>query len=144
MTRPSASSRNATVTTLTLILYLCSLVANPVPFVLIAQNSRRVPVKAGAMSEGCEKGSCCTAFCYLDNHGVHHCVPARGDSCSCGMSSKDSDPELLFSTLEFATIRRPDCLHPIFQSTSTILQFPSLFQEADLTAPTPPPRILHA
>ena len=52
--------------------------------------SRRAPVLPGAMTVGCSEASCCTSRCYLDEHGVHHCVPANGRSCDCGLSSGDT------------------------------------------------------
>lgn len=49
--------------------------------------SRRVPAMPGAMTIGCREASCCTSRCYLDENGVHHCVPANQKSCDCGLSS---------------------------------------------------------
>jgi hypothetical protein len=62
-------------------LHTCAL---PVPLVFLF-----VDAKAKAMTRGCVKGTCCTPLCYVDKHGVHHCVHMDDDSCNCGFSNNE-------------------------------------------------------
>jgi hypothetical protein len=58
-----------------------------------------LPKNAPAVTQGCKKGTCCTALCYVDKHGVHHCVHEHGDSCDCGQSTREADADqILIST----------------------------------------------
>jgi hypothetical protein len=96
---------------------------------------------SGAMTIGCEKGSCCTPFCYLDSHGKHHCVPAPGESCECGMSAKGSDVQVVSPATE-ATLTRPSFSLPFLVPCDNTVQSQIILQNADLSCPTPPPRAL--
>jgi hypothetical protein len=77
---------------ITLLLYAFSAFALPVRLSPEVFLSRPTHARPGAMTLGCEKGTCCTSRCYLDEQGVHHCVPADGDSCECGLTSAKVTP----------------------------------------------------
>jgi hypothetical protein len=62
-------------------LHTCTL---PVPLVFLFVDANAKPVTAG-----CKRMTCCTPLCYLDKHGVHHCVHMSDDSCNCGLSNND-------------------------------------------------------
>ncbi len=94
---------------------------------------------ARPMTRGCDKKTCCTALCYLDKNGVHHCVHRPGDSCECTIAETEPqsnpillsvpailpDPALLL-TETFPT----GWMDPV--RTSVISLFPA--------TPTPPPK----
>jgi hypothetical protein len=74
--------------------------------VLLTVQARALPIHLGfvflrgdeeAMTEGCDQKTCCTALCYLDQDGNHHCVQKPGHSCECGISTNglDQHPMLL-------------------------------------------------
>lgn len=90
--------------------------------------------------QGCKKGTCCTDRCFVDKSGVHHCVPVAGDSCECGLSANDTDPE---GTLDpaLAIVCRSDSLLPVMLSSPGFSEFPGIAADPDLSAPTPPPRV---
>lgn len=94
---------------------------------------------AGAMTKGCKKATCCTSRCYVDQQGVHHCVPKPGESCECGMSASDPEtaPELASSS---ATLTNTDSPQPMRVSSRYVIDFQSLFQDHDGSPSTPPPR----
>jgi hypothetical protein len=94
---------------------------------------------AGAMTIACEKGSCCTPFCYLDGQGKHHCVPSPGESCECGMSAKGSDVQLVPPATE-ATLTTQSFWLPVFAPCGRTVEYHVVLQNPDLTYPTPPPR----
>ena len=75
---------------LTLLVYAFSSFSLPVRLTPEAFLQGRTAAMPGAMTVGCAEASCCTSRCYLDEHGVHHCVPANGRSCDCGLSSGDT------------------------------------------------------
>jgi hypothetical protein len=62
-------------------LHTCAL---PMPLVFLF-----VDAKAKPATEGCEKKTCCTPLCYMDEHGVHHCVHMSDDSCKRDLSNND-------------------------------------------------------
>jgi hypothetical protein len=94
---------------------------------------------AHAMTEGCEKGTCCTALCYLDKHGIHHCVHEHGDSCGCGISTNDLDANSIFLSA-VVTLPKLESLLPDLTPSGRILQIPGLIYSCDITTPTPPPK----
>jgi hypothetical protein len=95
--------------------------------------------RSGVVSEGCDKGSCCTAYCFVDKNGVHHCVPRPGDSCKCGISSSNSAAK---SILLLTVVALPELenLPPVFLPTTRIFESHRLFKNLDHSVPTPPPR----
>jgi hypothetical protein len=90
---------------LTLLLYAFSSFSLPVRLAPEVFSSARAPVLPGAMTIGCPEASCCTSRCYLDEQGVHHCVPASGKSCGCGLSSGE--------TSAGATLMADDAIIPL-------------------------------
>jgi hypothetical protein len=56
----------------------------PMPLVFLFVDASAKPV-----TEGCEKKTCCTPLCYVDEHGVHHCVHMSNDSCKRDLSKND-------------------------------------------------------
>ncbi len=116
-------------------------------FILFAQASALpvhiglllLPADAKPMTHGCEKGSCCTPFCYLDKHGVHHCVHSPGDSCECGISTGDFDtnPVFLSAIIIFPFL---DNLLPTVVATLWRAPAHLLFAGREPATPTPPPK----
>ncbi len=99
------------------------------------------PPDAGAVTQGCEKGSCCTSRCYLDVHGIHHCVPKPGDSCECGMSANDDEAQpVLLETL--VTLSKPDSLFPVFTPCGRVFEAHRVLRNPDRSNPTPPPKAI--
>jgi hypothetical protein len=92
-----------------------------------------------AMTVGCSEASCCSSKCYLDENGIHHCVPKDGESCECGLSSKEnsSSPAQI---LEVATIPCRDCLLPDATVEGQIGLLPARCETRDVAIPNPPPR----
>jgi hypothetical protein len=100
-----------------------------------------LPSHAHAMTKGCEKAICCTAFCYLDKNGVHHCVHAPGgDSCECGFSANDSDEDSPLLSI-IGTLTDLDILIPVFLPAEWISPVCSLRLAYTPTIPSPPPKI---
>jgi hypothetical protein len=65
-----------------------------------------LPPNAKAVTQGCKKKTCCMALCYVDRHGIHHCVHRLGESCECGISSHDLDANPIFLS---TVVTFPDC-----------------------------------
>jgi hypothetical protein len=63
--------------------------ALPVPLVFLFADA-----KASLVTKGCKKMTCCTPLCYVDKHGIHHCVHMSGDSCACGLSNDGATVDL--------------------------------------------------
>ena len=98
-----------------------------------------LPHHAKAMTEGCEKVTCCTALCYLDKHGIHHCVHLPGDSCGCGMSADECqvNPVLLSALVTLPAIE--DWL-PAFIPAGWIHSALHYFSSRMPDTPSPPPK----
>ena len=94
---------------------------------------------AHAMTEGCEKGTCCTALCYLDKHGIHHCVHEHGDSCGCDISANDFNANSIFLSA-VVTLPQLGSLIPDLTPSGRILQTPGSIESRDITTSTPPPK----
>jgi hypothetical protein len=92
-----------------------------------------------AMTEGCNKKTCCTALCYLDKNGVHHCVHKSGDSCECGISTKDSDPNPIL-LLTASALPEIEHLFPDFLPEGWMLMTPALCTAYNPSTPSPPPK----
>ena len=98
-----------------------------------------LPPHSAAMTHGCSKGSCCTALCYLDKHGVHHCVHAPGDSCECGLSTSDCGANPIFLSA-IITLPNIDNLLPIPAPAGWVRQSLGLFAGRNPETPSPPPK----
>ncbi len=103
-----------------------------------------IPPNTAAMTHGCEKGTCCTPLCFLDKHGVHHCVHLTGDSCECGVSASDEctvNPVFLSAIIAFVHTEAllPDLIPARWNQTISIL-----FIGREPAIPTPPPKRLAA
>jgi hypothetical protein len=98
-----------------------------------------LPAHTAAMTHGCEKGTCCTPLCFLDKHGVHHCVHMTGDSCACVISTDDcaANPIFLSAVVTFSECENlpPDVVQDRWVPLS-----PALFAGRHPATPTPPPK----
>ena len=104
----------------------------PVAFLFIS-------AKAAAVTEGCDTKTCCTALCYVDEHGVHHCVHKHRDSCAGGASADEPDVNpVLVTTL--ATAPDTEHLMPSLDPIGWIFHTPDLQTTRYATKPTPPPK----
>jgi len=98
---------------LTLLVTTCTLPI-PVAFLLVSAD-------AAAVTEGCETKTCCTALCYVDENGVHHCVHKHSDACERGSSSDEPDVNpVLLTTL--ATASDSEDLTPSLDPIGWIIQ----------------------
>jgi len=98
-----------------------------------------LPPHTAAMTHGCEKGTCCTALCYLDKHGVHHCVHMSGDSCECGISTDDCTVNPIFLSA-IVTFQNVNSLLPELVPALWVPLAPALFNGREPVTPTPPPK----
>jgi hypothetical protein len=98
-----------------------------------------VDADAPAMTKGCATKTCCTALCYLDKNGVHHCVHVHDDSCDCGLSTHDLtvDP-ILYSTA--GTLPKIEQLFPDLIPDGWISQIPASAKNHLPATPSPPPK----
>lgn len=136
-TAVSATYRSSGI--LTLLLYAFSSFTLPVRLEPEVFLSRRAPATPGAMTTGCAEASCCTSRCYLDEEGAHHCVPADGRSCDCGLSSGKTPAGAILME-DMAII--PALGRPVPESPAALLarEFPPAPESSDLSPVTPPPR----
>lgn len=99
-----------------------------------------LPLDAHAMTKGCKRKTCCTALCYVDKYGIHHCVhEPGGDSCECSKSSYDSSTNpILLSTV----VALPDREHllPAIVPAGWTFQTTRLIADYDPATPSPPPK----
>jgi hypothetical protein len=109
----------------------------PLAFLLISADAKSV-------TEGCEKETCCTALCYLDKDGVHHCVHLQnehkhGDSCKCEISTDDVDVNLI---LHYTPGTLPELEQPpsFLIPDGWISQRPVLAESHNPATPSPPPK----
>jgi hypothetical protein len=94
-----------------------------------------------AMTVGCGEATCCSSRCYLDKDGVHHCVPRKNASCSCGLSSQERESGTL-PLLEAGPLPSLERLQHVDTSpVAMICSHPTPLHYADLAVPTPPPRM---
>jgi hypothetical protein len=98
-----------------------------------------MPADSAAMTQGCEKGTCCTALCYLDRDGVHHCVHMSGDSCECGISTDDCTCNPIFLSA-IVTFPDTDPLLPDLIPARWTPLAPALFRGREPATPMPPPK----
>ena len=98
-----------------------------------------LPPHARVMTQGCEKGSCCTALCYLDKHGFHHCVHMPGDSCECGISTDDCQANPVFLSA-IITLPKIDNLLPNFVPSGWVCPLQDFFAGRTPATPSPPPK----
>jgi hypothetical protein len=119
----------ASLLNLALLVTTCSLPI-PVAFLLVSAD-------AAAVTEGCETKICCTALCYVDGNGVHHCVHKHSNSCKRGTSARESNINpILLTTL----VTAPDSeeFMPALDPTGWILLQPE-FQATQYPATLVPP-----
>ncbi len=117
---------------LLLVVQTCALPI-PLAFLLISPD-------AEAMTAGCSKKTCCTALCYLDKKGVHHCVHMHDESCENNLSSHAVDPlPIIYSTA--VTFDPVELFFPIFDLDSFILQTKILAESHKPAIPSPPPKL---
>jgi hypothetical protein len=94
---------------------------------------------ARPMTKGCDKKTCCTALCYLDKDGIHHCVHETGETCKCGSSDDDLDINPIFlSTL--ITLPKIASLIPDFRPVAWIATIRDSVATRDPATPAPPPK----
>lgn len=94
---------------------------------------------ADAMTVGCLEASCCTSRCFLDDSGVHHCVPNNDSPCDCGLSSEDApSPSVL--AIEAATLPAPQNLGVDFTALGTLDANETSVPHVDISVPSPPPK----
>jgi hypothetical protein len=98
-----------------------------------------IPPHSAAMTHGCMKGTCCTALCFLDRHGVHHCVHMSGDSCACAVSTDDCTANPVFLSA-IVTLPELENLLPDFDPAQWSPLSPALFMGREPATPTPPPK----
>jgi hypothetical protein len=102
----------------------------PVAFLLISKD-------ALAVTAGCETKTCCTALCYVDKDGIHHCVHKHSDACASGSTTNESGLNtVLLTTLATA----PDAGHliPALHQIGWVFQRPEL-RTAFYPVKLPPP-----
>jgi hypothetical protein len=104
----------------------------PLAFLLISADAK-------PMTKGCETKTCCTALCYLDGHGVHHCVHMHTESCERGLSTHDQDVNpILYWTV--GTLPKNEALFPVFCPAGWISQVPAFAETHIPPTPSPPPQ----
>lgn len=122
----------------TAVLYVVAYAMLPVPSALLCFPSEEAAMKPGAMTEGCAKKTCCTSRCYLDENGVHHCVPEEGESCGCCLSSIPNSSVLVpASELPFLPVRYGATTYLQGICCIEICKKPT--RSVYLPVPTPPP-----
>ncbi len=116
---------------LSLLVETCALPI-PVAFLLVSAD-------AGPVTEGCDTKTCCTALCYVDKHGEHHCVHKHTEACTRGASDDSSDAvPVLCMTL--ATL--PDAARalPTLRPSGRVRQVPPLAAAFYPVPPSLPPK----
>jgi hypothetical protein len=104
----------------------------PVAFLFISAN-------AAAVTEGCDTKTCCTALCYVDEHGVHHCVHKHSDACTGRASADESGVNpVLVTTL--ATAPETEYLLPSLDPIGWISHKSGPETTRYPTKPSPPPK----
>jgi hypothetical protein len=99
-----------------------------------------LPRDAHPVTEGCKTKTCCTALCYVDKYGIHHCVHRPGDDfCQCGTSTVDPNADSLL-LLAVANLPKPMNLRPDFVASGWISPLPALFEGNNPATPSPPPK----
>jgi len=117
---------------LVLVFQTCALPI-PLAFLLISPNAK-------PMTAGCSQKTCCTALCYLDKKGIHHCVHMHDESCENNLSSHGVDPlPIIYSTA--GTLDPVEHLFPVFDSNRFILQTKILAESNNPGIPSPPPKL---
>jgi hypothetical protein len=98
-----------------------------------------ISAEAAAVTEGCDTKTCCTALCYVDEHGVHHCVHKHNDSCTGRTSDDESDVNpVLITTL--ATAPETEYYFPSLDPIGWFFQNAEFETTRYPTKPSPPPK----
>lgn len=116
--------------------------------VLLAAQASALPINIGfallhgdekPVTEGCETKTCCTALCYVDKHGTHHCVHQTEDSSQCGVSKNElkNNPLLPLSSV---VLQNELSAIPDFIPTRWLPRARLPVQTCDLSIPSPPPK----
>lgn len=98
-----------------------------------------VDAGAPAMTKGCKKKTCCTALCYLDKNGVHHCVHVHDDSCDSGLSMHDMTENLILYPTA-GTLPKIEPLLPDLIPDTWISLIPASAKNHLPATPSPPPK----
>lgn len=108
--------------------------ALPIPLAFLL-----VRADAGPVTEGCSKKTCCTSLCYVDKHGVHHCVHKHNESCGCRVSGDDvsNDTALLNPAV---TAPETENLTPMLRQTGWVFRHVETVRVPDAAVPSPPPK----
>jgi hypothetical protein len=115
--------------------------------VLLAAQASALPIHVGfallrgdekPVTEGCEQKTCCTALCYVDKHGNHHCVHETDDSGECGVKKNDLKNNPLLP-LPSIVLQGPVIAMPDFVPTEWLRIAPVPVETFDTTVPSPPP-----
>jgi len=123
----------------TLLVYFLSALSLPVRLSPEIFASARAAGKPGAMTIGCPVAGCCTAKCYLDEDGVHHCVSETESSCGCELSCGDRICKPLLP-VDAATPPSTDGFSPEFPLAGLAVSIPVTGASLDIPPVTPPPR----
>lgn len=114
-----------------LLLQTCAL---PIPAAFLF-----ISAHAAAVTEGCDTKTCCTALCYVDGHGIHHCKHKHNDACARGESPDESGVNtVLLTTLATA----PDVEHvvPALTQVGRVFREPESRTAYYPANPSPPPK----
>jgi hypothetical protein len=98
-----------------------------------------LPAGAAPVTEGCEKETCCTPLCFVDEQGIHHCVHMPDETCACGQASDHSHANPVFLSAVL-TLPQAESLLPDLLATGWVrLAHPDLAGR-DPATPVPPPK----
>jgi hypothetical protein len=91
------------------------------------------------VTTGCKTKTCCTALCYVDKHGVHHCVHETDESSACGILKNEvkKNPVLPLPT---ADLPEPAPGIPELLPTAWIAVATAPIESTDISVPSPPPK----
>ena len=121
----------STLLSLAIMVQTCALPI-PLAFLLIAAD-------ADAFNEGCETETCCTALCYVDPDGVHHCVHKHIKFCDCEFSADDVRLDSILHPTPI-TLTETEPQLSVLVPDGWISQTPSLRASFDPPTPSPPPK----
>lgn len=140
MTRLQRKSRAPYLSWLLSLILVVQTCALPIPLAFLL-----ISPEAEAMTRGCAKKTCCTALCYLDKNGVHHCVHLQNehrhhaDSCECGVAIHDQAVNLILHSTP-GTIPETERPSLFLVQNGWISQTPVFAETHDPATPSPPPR----
>jgi len=116
--------------------------------VVVTAHASALPVHIGfafvdpdtpAMTHGCDRETCCTALCYVDKEGTHHCIHGPTESCACGISEDYRHGQSLrLSTL--GILQEAERNVPTLLTFDVLSPALSFIRARSNSVPTPPPR----